>query len=247
MTTTPAPKVAVVTNLHHFLGMPSARALVGRGLQVLAHDAAFGDPAARAGAESAVPGLTATAAAAPQDLVAAAVEKFGRLDVVISNDVHPAKRLPIEQAETEEVRAALEALCVAPFALVRAAVAQFRRQGGGGRIVLVTSAAPLRGFANYAPYVIGRGAANAMVATLAHELGPEGITINALAPNYVESPTYFPPALLADPQRLAKMTSNIPLGRLAKPDEAGAAVAWLAGPESGFITGHVLPFAGGWV
>lgn len=241
-----AGKTALVTNLNHFVGTPAATALVSRGAKVMAHDAAFADSAARAAAVSSLPGIEVTEQQSPEGVVAAAVAQFGRLDAVISNDVYPAARLPIGDASMDDLRVALEALCVAPYALVKAAVAQFRRQGGGGRIVLITSAAPLRGFPNYSAYVIGRGAANAMVSSLARELGPENISINAFAPNYVESPTYFPPQLLANLEKLNKIVSQIPLGRLAKPEEAGNVVAWLASEESSFLTGHVLPFAGGW-
>jgi NAD(P)-dependent dehydrogenase (short-subunit alcohol dehydrogenase family) len=70
--------------------------------------------------------------------------------------------------------------------------------------------------------------------------------VNAVAPNYVENPSYFPPELLADAQARAKIERNIPLGRLGKPDEVGALVEFLATGDCGFITGHVIPIAGGW-
>lgn len=242
-----AGKTAVVTNFNHFVGKPAARALMDAGARVLAQDRAFVEATARAAAVAEMPGLVVTDQQDPTAVVAAAAAAFGRVDIAVSNDVHPAERLAIGDATPERLRAALDALCVAPFLLVQSVVAQFRRQHGGGRIVLVTSAAPLRGFSNYSMYVIGRGAANAMVASLAKELGPEGIAINAFAPNYVESPTYFPPQFLANVEKLEKILSNIPLGRLAKPDEAGRAIAWLASDQASFVTGHVMPFAGGWV
>ena len=85
-----------------------------------------------------------------------------------------------------------------------------------------------------------------MTLTLAHELAGHNIQVNALAPNYVESPAYFPKELVEDPETLAKITKNIPLGRLAKPEEVGKVLAFLASDASSFITGHVLPYAGGW-
>jgi len=95
-------------------------------------------------------------------------------------------------------------------------------------------------------YVTARGANNALTLTLAQELAGDNIQVNALAPNYVESPAYFPKELLENPETLAKITKNIPLGRLAKPHEIGEALAFLASDSSNFITGHVMPFAGGW-
>src|SRR5204863_435540 len=85
------------------------------------------------------------------------------------------------------------------------------RQRKSGRIVFVSSAAPLRGIANYAPYVAARAAANGLVASLAKELGRDGITVNAVGSNYVENPDYFPPQLLANPEAMAKMTAAIRL------------------------------------
>ena len=91
-------------------------------------------------------------------------------------------------------------------------------------------------------YVTARGATNALTVSLAQELGRDNIQVNAIAPNYVESPTYFPPELVSDPATLAKMTRNIPLKRLGKPEEVAALVAFYASDKSDFITGHVVPF-----
>ena len=134
---------------------------------------------------------------------------------------------------------------MAPFHLTQLVVPSMRKRKSG-RIVFVSSAAPLRGIANYAPYVSARAAANGLVSSLAKELGRDGITVNAVGSNYVENPDYFPPALLANREAMAKMTAQIPLGRLGKSDELGAAVCFLCSDGAGFITGHVLPHAGGW-
>jgi len=91
-----------------------------------------------------------------------------------------------------------------------------------------------------------RAAANGLAVSLAKELARDNIQVNAIAPNFVESPDYFPPKLLADEAAFAKITRNIPLGRLGKPEEIAAAIAFYASDQSDFITGNVLPFAGGW-
>ncbi len=67
-----------------------------------------------------------------------------------------------------------------------------------------------------------------------------------MASNYVENPDYFPPALLADEVAMKKMTANIPLGRLGKPEEIAATTAFLASDGAGFITGQTIGHAGGW-
>jgi NAD(P)-dependent dehydrogenase (short-subunit alcohol dehydrogenase family) len=154
-------------------------------------------------------------------------------------------RAPLGEARIEAYRDALEVMAVAPFRLTQL-VAPSMRKRRSGRIVFVSSAAPLRGIANYAPYVSARAAANGLVSSLAKELGRDGITVNAVGSNYVENPDYFPPALLANSEAMAKMTAQIPLGRLGKSDELGASICFLCSDGAGFITGHVLPHAGGW-
>jgi len=238
-------KVAIVTNVTGFVGLPAATALAGAGALALCHDPSFSnEPACRAFAE-AHPGLGALQLDDPGATVEAVVAAEGRLDVLVLNDVFPAKRAPVEDVDPDDFRAALEALAVAPMRWASAAVPVMKAQGAGS-IVFVTSAAPLRGIPNYSMYAAARGAANALTVSLAKELAPAGIRVNAVAPNFVESPTYFPEDLLADPQKRAKIESNIPLGRLGKPEEVGELIAFLAGADAGFMTGQVVPVAGGW-
>ena len=110
----------------------------------------------------------------------------------------------------------------------------------------MSSAAPLTGIPNYSVYAAARGAANALVPTLARELAGWGISVNAIAANYIKNPDYFPPELLADQEAMAKMLKNIPLGRLGEPEEVAELVALFASGRCGFVTGHILPIAGGW-
>lgn len=238
-------RVALVTHVNHFAGLPAAEALASKGMVVLCHDTEFTHDAARHAFAADHPGLHALAEQRPEDLVERATVGFGRIEVLVNNDAFPAIRAAIEDAHMEDLRAGLEAMVVAPFALARAVVPQMKARGDG-KILFVTSAAPLRGLPNYSMYVAARGAANALAVSLARELARFGIQVNAVAPNFVESPTYFPPELLADETALKKITANVPLGRLARPEELGALIAFLASSDADFITGHVMPFAGGW-
>lgn len=240
-----ADRIALITCATRFAGRPAARALLADGLKVVCHDDGFADAALRRAFEAELPGVVAVAADGHAAIAAAASAVHGRIDVLVSNDAFPARRASLEEASAEDYRAALEALAVRPFVLAKA-LAPAMKAAGWGRIVLVSSAAPLRGLANYSMYVSARAACNGLVSSWAKELGRHGITVNAVASNYVENPDYFPPALLADTAAMAKMTANIPLGRLGKPAEIAAAIAFLASDGAGFITGHVLPHAGGW-
>lgn len=241
----PASPVALVTHVNAFVGLASAKALAQDGKTVVCHDPGFADDRTRTQFADAHPELRVIAEQRPVDLVAAVIRAFGRVDVLVNNDPFPAIRAPIEEARIEDLRAGLDALVTAPFTLAQAVAPQMKERRSG-KIVFVTSAAPFHGLPNYSMYVAARGGANALAVSLAKELAAFNIQVNAVAPNFVESPTYFPPKLLADPQAVAKITRNIPLGRLGKPEEVGALVAFLASDRADFITGHVMPIAGGW-
>ena len=237
--------VVLITNASQYVGPASIARLMRDSARIVAQDPGFSDNAARDAFASTHPGVTATGATEPAAIVEAALAAHGRLDAVISNDDAPAIRAPLETAKLEDFRAGLETMMVHPFALAQAAVVPMKKQGSG-RILLITSAAPLRGLTNYGMYAAARGGANALTLTLARELAASNILVNAIAPNYVANPSYFPPSLLADPQALAKIEKNIPLGRLGKPEEVGALVSFFAIGDCGFITGHIVPIAGGW-
>jgi NAD(P)-dependent dehydrogenase (short-subunit alcohol dehydrogenase family) len=238
-------RVVLITNVLHYAGPASVAKLAADGARVVCQDASFADEQARVERSNAHPGVLATSAQAPGDVAAATLAAYGRIDTLVSNDEFPALRAPLEQAKLDDMRAGLEAMAVRPFAYAQAAVSAMKKQGNG-RILLVTSAAPLRGLANYSMYATARGAANALMLSLSKELAPHQITVNAIAPNYMNNPTYFPPALTSNAEAMGKMLKNIPLGRLGRPEELGALIAFFALGECEFVTGLVVPIAGGW-
>ncbi|MBX3447289.1 MAG: SDR family oxidoreductase [Parvibaculaceae bacterium] len=235
----------LITDIAHFVGGPSARALLAEGAAVYGVDASFADAAAREAFEAKLPGVKALAARTPEEAVADVMERQGRLDVLINNDAWPAVRGPVDEATDKDMHETFEALVFKSFAMTRAAAPHLKNQKAG-KILFLSSAAPLNGIPNYSLYAAARGAANALALTLAKELAPFNIQVNALAFNFIESPDYFPASLLENPKSREKILGNIPLGRLGKPEEAAAIVAFLAGPNSDFITGQLIPVAGGW-
>jgi NAD(P)-dependent dehydrogenase (short-subunit alcohol dehydrogenase family) len=240
-----AGKTALVTNIHHFVGLAAAQALAKEGARVVCHDETFTDSAARAAFAAAHSNLIASQYSDAADVAHSIESAHGALNILVNNDFHPAHRAPNDEASADGLRAALEALTVQPFVTASAA-AKPMKQRRAGKIIFVTSAAPLNGLPNYAMYATARGATNALMISLAQELAAFNIQVNAVAPNYIASPSYFPPSLIANPEALKRMTDKVPLRRLGTPDEVGSAIAYLASPGADFVTGLVLPVSGGW-
>lgn len=232
--------IVLLSNPGRFAGPAAVRALTEGGATVLG--CAAGGPEA-AGEPPA--GLAMLAAREPAAIVEEVTRDHGGIDVLINNDAFPAIRAKVEDADLADLRAGLNAMVEAPYALAAAVVPGMKAKRAG-KIVFITSATPFNGLPNYSMYVTARGAANALTLTLAKELGPFNIQVNAVAPNYVENPDYFPPEVIGDPETLKKIVRPIPLGRLGKPDELGALVAFLASDRADWITAQVMPFSGGW-
>jgi NAD(P)-dependent dehydrogenase (short-subunit alcohol dehydrogenase family) len=238
-------KSAIVTDATQFVGGPAITALQAVGFSILAHDHGFAADAARAAFQANHPGVRVSHAHAMQTLVEEAMLHAGRLDVCVLNSAYPAERMPLGRYEDARLRAAFQALVFAPLELANAAAPHMIAQKSG-KLIFCTSAAPLRGLSNYSLYASARGAANAAVKSLALEMGPHNVQVNAVAPNFLESETYFPKSLMAEPAAAKKILGNIPLGRLGKPEEAAALIAYLASPQSDFVTGQIIALAGGW-
>ena len=116
-----------------------------------------------------------------------------------------------------------------------------------GKVVAVTSAAPLRGIPGASAYCAARGAQNAFIRAVGIEVARFNVQVNAIAQNYVENEAYYPPELLANEEMMAKMLKVIPAKRLAKGSETAELALFLSSENSNFIVGQVIPFAGGWV
>ena len=238
-------KTVLVTNVMHFVGRATVRAALDHGAKVYCHDETFSETKAREDFASEFQGTTPVDAVDPEGAVQGCVDLAGGLDALVSNDFFPAERAPIEEVDPERLKAAFEALTVVPTRFATAAVPHLK-QAPHGRLVFVTSAAPLRGLPNYSMYATVRGAANALAVSLASELARSGVTVNAVAPNFIESPSYFPEELISNPEAMAKIASKVPMRRLGQPNEVAELIALLCSESGGFLTGQVIPVAGGW-
>jgi NAD(P)-dependent dehydrogenase (short-subunit alcohol dehydrogenase family) len=245
-------KVALITNVSHFMGPAITEEFCREGASVALHDRdeAAGKPyaaiAERLGRD--VLSLTGDLGrpAEAERAVQAVVARFGRLDVLVNNNAHPPSGSPVEEITDAAWREMMTRLLDEPFFCLRAAL-RVMRPAGRGKIINMSSAAAFPGLPNYAAYTAARAGVNGLTKAVGREVAGAGIQVNAIAQNYVENPTYFPPALTGDPVRLARMVKNVPAGRLARSEESARLAVYLASEDADFFVGQVVPFAGGWV
>jgi 3-oxoacyl-[acyl-carrier protein] reductase len=177
-------------------------------------------------------------------LIGRAVDGFGGLDVLVSNAGF-ADRTPVAGLSDSMMTASVEAVQNAFFRLARDA-APHLSQSGCGRIIAVSSfvAHVFRTDVTLFPAsAAAKAALEALVRVLAIELGPAGVTVNAVVPGFIEKDAGAHRAI--DPQVLQRQTEKIPLGRIGRPVDVAAAIAFLASQQAGYITGQVLHVNGG--
>jgi len=245
-------KIALITNVSHFMGPAITEEFCREGASVALHDrdAAAVKPyaaiAERLGRDVLSLAGDLSRSDEAERVVEAVVARFGRLDVLVNNNAHPPSGSPVEEISDAAWREMMGRLLDEPFFCLRAAL-RVMRPAGRGKIINMSSAAAFPGLPNYAAYTAARAGVNGLTKAVGREVAGAGIQVNAIAQNYVENPTYFPPALTNDPVRLARMVKHIPAGRLARGEESARLAVYLASEDADFFVGQVIPFAGGWV
>ena len=178
----------------------------------------------------------------PAEIVAAA----GRIDVLIVHLALPAPRTAAAEATDEEWRHVFAHLVDPMPRLVRAVLPQMIARRSG-KILVMGSAAALRGQKRASTYSAARGAQLAYVQTVGVELAPFEVQVNAIAQNFVDNPTYFPAELQANPAFQERLKRDVPLGRLVGAREDAAFAAYLCSDAANCFVGQVFPVCGGWV
>lgn len=234
---------ALVTGASGGIGSAIAAALVGQGARVAlsgTREEALKAVAAEIGGDCVILPCDLSDSTAVDGLVPRAVEALGgQLDILVNNAGVTRDNLAMRMKDEEwdtVIRVNLEAA----FRLIRASCKPMMK-ARFGRVITITSVVGATGNPGQANYAASKGGLTAMSKALAQELASRNITVNCVAPGFITSPMTD---VLPDAQKEA-LTARIPVGRLGEGKDIGAAVAYLASREAGYVTGQTIHVNGG--
>lgn len=241
-------RVALVTGGSRGIGRAAVRRLAELGASVVVNYARDERAALETVREAEGLGVKALAVAADvskvkeaERLVRATLEEFGRLDILVCN-AGVWEGAPVEEISEELWDRVLEINLKGTWTICRAAVPTMKRQGSG-HIVIVSSTAGQRGEANVSNYAASKGGQISFTKSLATELAAHGITVNAVAPGWVD--TEMNTEVFADENYRKAIEKSIPLGRIASADDVARPIVFLCTDWARHITGEVLNVNGG--
>jgi SDR family mycofactocin-dependent oxidoreductase len=253
-------RTALVTGAARGIGAATVLRLARQGYAVLAVDLAADDPALpypmgskaeltavaeQAGAEVFVADVRDFSAM--EAAVAEVERRWGGLDVAVAAAGVVAGGVPLWEVPPEQEQAVLEVNLNGVVHLARAAVPALLRRPRprSGRFLAVASAAATRGLPMLAAYCAAKAGVAGLIRALGAELGETGVTANAVSPGSTDTPILAESARLYDLPAAAAFAAQQPVRRLLDPDEVAAVLAFLAGPDSGAMTGAIVPVDGG--
>ena len=242
-------KTAVVTGGNSGIGKAIALGLAKAGANIVIDYVV--DPAATEALEREIAALGEQAIGVDADvsrvdelrtLIDAAVAKFGRLDVMVNNAGVESRTSTLDTTEAEYDRVMAINLKSAFFG-AQIAAKRMIAQGGGGRIINITSVHEDWPMPGNAAYCLSKGGMRMLTRTAGVELAAHGIRVVGVGPGAVATPINR--TTMADPAQLARLEAAIPLGRLAEPEEIAAVVVFLAGEGASYLTATTVFADGG--
>jgi len=238
-------QVAIVTGASRGIGRAIAMTLARAGATVIgtattaAGAQAIGEAFAAAGLQGRGVELNVNDAAASDALIDATVKEFGALQILVNNAGITQDQLAMRMKD-EDFDTVIETNLRAVFRLSRAVLRPMMK-ARAGRIINITSVVGSTGNPGQVNYAAAKAGVAGMTRALAREIGSRGITVNCVAPGFIETDMT---KVLPEEQQNA-LLGQIPLGRLGSADDIAHAVAFLASPHAGYITGTTLHVNGG--
>ena len=221
-------------------------ALAGKRILITQADAFMGPVLCEVFAEQGAEVIPSADDLAVVDAAERVVRAAGHIDVVVANLAIKAPSTAALEVADDEWRDVFAALVDPLPRLVRAAApAMVERRAG--KILLMGSASALRGMALRSSYAAARGAQLAYIQAVGVEAAAHGIQVNAIAQNFVENPTYFPPEVQATQAFKDRLKWQVPLGRLVTAEEDAGFAVYLCSEAANCFVGQVFPVCGGWV
>lgn len=242
-------RVALVTGAAGGLGRAQVSALATAGAQVFAHGRRITPELQQLAAEAGAAPI-ARDLALPEDcraLVRDTHAEGGRLDVLVANHA-TMSMAPLVDADSDDWWRVVETNLLGTYALIQETVRVMREQGGGGRIIVISSEWGVTGWPEASAYAASKAGLISLVKCLGHELAPEGILVNAIAPGVIDTPQLgvdAESAGLSLPEMHAAYAAEIPMGRIGNPTEIAAAVKFLADPDLRAMVGQTIQINGG--
>lgn len=175
-----------------------------------------------------------------QESVEALIASANEIDILVANLAEPPMSGPVQNIQNDDWQKLFDSLVNPLMYLVRAITPQMVERGSG-KIIGVTSAAPLKGIANNAAYCAARGAQNAFLKAVGLELARNNVQVNAIAQNYINNDTYYPDEFLGNTKFLDHVKRNVPTNKIGAAQETAELAAYLASENCNHMVAQVIP------